>query len=212
MSPKFITLLMAGCTSQGIEDRRQKAEDRVAYSRDCQSTLTCPTEDNLAECRAEYLPTDDQRHVEGEVDYPVYPPVGGAHYRCWWDWGVFAEEIPEERWVHNLEHGGVVFLYNCPDGCSDEVSQIVSAFEGRERLIVSPYSHMEWRFAAVSWEYRTLMDCLDIDKLDSFYKKRMGHGPEDVASMAPSGCMEDDAENEGSSGPDTGDRASDTGS
>ncbi len=33
--------------------------------------------------------------------------------------------------MHNLEHGGVVFLYNCPLGCEDEIADLQSVMEAR---------------------------------------------------------------------------------
>jgi len=207
-----IILLLAGCT---------KVSEELADSSSgpCENELTCFTpeaadscEDCDATCQQDYLPSLDRRHLEGAVDYanldavehtegdPVYPPAAGPHYRCWWDWGVWEEEVPVERWVHNMEHGGVVFLYNCPEGCADEVAALVDAVGSRDRVVVSPYANMQWRFAAVAWEHRTLTQCLDVDHMVRFYTDRVGKGPEDVASMAPSGCMDDDTEESSDSG------------
>ena len=47
-----------------------------------------------------------------------------------------------------------------------------------------------------------MMDCLDIAALVSFYDAHMGNAPEDVASMAPTGCM--DEGRAGDSSDDTG--------
>jgi len=190
---------LGGC-GKGVSPTEQEP-DREAYSRSCSDTLACSASDGTRQCQEDYLPTNDQRHLEEPIDYAVYPPAGGPHYRCWWDWGVFTEAVPEERWVHNQEHGGVVFLYNCPDGCDAEVEQLVSALGDRERVIISPNTNMAWRFAASAWEYRIMMNCLDIAAMESFYESHFANGPEDVASMAPSGCMEDEAD---SGAPDTG--------
>jgi len=32
--------------------------------------------------------------------------------------GVYRAEIPEGDWVHSLQHGAVVVLLKCPDGCA----------------------------------------------------------------------------------------------
>ena len=219
---KMLTILffLASCT---------KVTEELADSSSgpCENELTCFAPEGVdscidcdATCQRDYLPSFDRRHLEGAVDYanldavehtygdPIYPPAAGPHYRCWWDWGVWEEEVPVERWVHNMEHGGVVFLYNCPEGCAEEVAALVEAVGARDRVIVSPYANMEWRFAAVAWEHRTLTQCLDVDHMVRFYTDRVGKGPEDVASMAPSGCM-DDEEDSGTS-KDTGD-SEDTG-
>ena len=46
--------------------------------------------------------------------YPHNPPIAGPHYWVWGRWGIHMESPPLPRgyWVHNLEHGGVVFVYN----------------------------------------------------------------------------------------------------
>lgn len=194
-------LFLLGCGK--IAPPAERPEPREAYSRSCSEALTCSVESGEPTCQEDYLPTNDQRHLDGDIEYPVYPPAGGAHYRCWWDWGVFETEVPEERWVHNQEHGGVVFLYNCPEGCADEVAALAAVFGPRERVIVTPDTDMKWKFAAAAWEYRIMMDCLDIEALASFYDAHMGNAPEDVASMAPTGCMDEE--------PDSGDSSDDTG-
>ena len=200
-------LLLIGCGK--IDSPAERTEPREAYSRSCSDSISCTAEAGDPSCQEDYLPTDDQRHLEGDIEYPVYPPAGGAHFRCWWDWGVFETEVPEERWVHNQEHGGVVFLYNCPEGCAEDVEALASLFAPLERVIVTPNTNMNWKFAATAWEYRIMMDCLDIEAMLSFYNAHMGNAPEDVTSMAPSGCM-DDEDTSGSSDDDTG-GASDTG-
>lgn len=50
---------------------------------------------------------------EGQsIAYPSYPPTYGAHWPAPATWGYHAEPVPDERAVHNLEHGGVVVSYN----------------------------------------------------------------------------------------------------
>ena len=74
---------------------------------------------------------------------------------------------------------------------------------------MTPDTDMKWKFAAAAWEYRIMMDCLDIEALASFYDAHMGNAPEDVASMAPTGCMDEESDS-GDSSDDTGE-AADTG-
>ena len=53
-------------------------------------------------------------HVpEGQsIAYPSYPPTYGAHWPAPATWGYHPEPVPDERAVHNLEHGGVVVSHN----------------------------------------------------------------------------------------------------
>jgi hypothetical protein len=50
-------------------------------------------------------------HVEGPVSYSVIPPVGGPHNATWMNAGIYTSPVPNERAVHNLEHGGVWITY-----------------------------------------------------------------------------------------------------
>jgi len=74
----------------------------------------------------EERPVESASHLLGPIDYPDPPPAGGDHNPCWTTWGVHADVVPVERWVHNLEHGGVVYLYregaapNADAGTSDD--------------------------------------------------------------------------------------------
>lgn len=54
-----------------------------------------------------------QHVAEGQtVQFDQTPPAGGAHWPSPASWGLSSAPIPDERAVHNLEHGGVVVSYN----------------------------------------------------------------------------------------------------
>lgn len=131
-----------------------------------------------------------REHVDGDIVYDDPPPMGGNHNACWAEWGVHTEEVGDEHWVHNMEHGGVVFLYNCPDGCDEEVTELTQYVTSVGSLaLLTPYSEMPYRFAAVSWGWRLLQDCLDMDTMDVFYTNHVGEGPESSSANPPDGCM-----------------------
>jgi hypothetical protein len=48
------------------------------------------------------------------ISYLSNPPASGPHWPWPANWGMHAGIVPHEWWVHNLEHGGIVLLYNCP--------------------------------------------------------------------------------------------------
>lgn len=129
-------------------------------------------------------------HVEGDVVYADPPPMGGNHNACWASWGIHTDEVADENWVHNLEHGGVVLLYNCPEGCEPEVAEMAAFVTAKgNRALLSPYAALPTKFAAVSWGWRLLQDCLDMDAVQTFYTNHVDEGPE-LSSSAPSdGCM-----------------------
>jgi hypothetical protein len=144
-----------------------------------------------AQCRYESLEVGHSVHVEGGMTYVDLPPVGGDHDPCWAAWGVYEAEIGDENWVHNMEHGAVVFLYNCPEGCESEVQEMSTFVEEHwGHSLLSPYSLMESRFAVVAWGVRLVTECLDMDAMAQFYEIHVDHAPESTTSMPPEDCME----------------------
>lgn len=154
------------------------------------STEGCASCDG--ECRIDHVPATSREHTDGEpVDYPDRPPTSGEHDPCWAEWGVHTEEVPDENWVHNLEHGGVVFLWNCPEGCEEEVAAIGTLVGslGEGRALASPYGLMESRFAVVAWEWRLLTECHDEASFRAFFDEHVAQAPE-VSTADPTLCMD----------------------
>jgi hypothetical protein len=152
-----------------------------AGSSDAGVASACPACDGCVQ----EIPVTSANHVEGNIVYPDPPPVGGDHNPCWLNFGIYRTEQPDERWVHNLEHGGVAFLYHCPDGCPAEVAALERFAVGKEQMLVMPYREMHSKFAAVSWGYRVLTDCLDLDLYADFYRNHVDHGPESIKTGPP---------------------------
>lgn len=134
------------------------------------------------------LPVTGSAHINGPLDYPDKPPVGGDHNPCWARWGVYERELATERWVHNLEHGGVVFLFRCEGGCASEVAAMASIVEQNPQAILTPYAALPTRFAVVSWGVRLTSDCFDQERFVRFYDEHVGHGLEQVSSNPSSSC------------------------
>src|SRR5262245_31883099 len=57
------------------------------------------------------------------VTYQNNPPASGPHYPVWLRYEEFSTALPRPYWVHNLEHGGVIFLYR-PDAPAAVVSAL----------------------------------------------------------------------------------------
>jgi hypothetical protein len=137
-------------------------------------------------------------HPEGtDLTYGRTPPASGPHWDCWAPWAVASRELPPERFVHNLEHAGIVMLYRCnetlaPDGgraCPAEFSE-VEAFvasqpagpDGRKRFLVSSSSTLPTRFAALAWGWTLESDVLDPAEFACFAAAHLEQGPENFGS------------------------------
>jgi hypothetical protein len=128
------------------------------------------------------------QHVPEPVRYTDNPPSGGDHAACWSKFGVHEEAVPEGRWVHNLEHGAVVFLHNCPEDCSDEIAKLELLAKGRPFALVTPNTRLRTRFAVVAWGVHMLSDCVDEEAFEQFYDKHVDQAGESTTAAPPGGC------------------------
>ena len=126
-----------------------------------------------------------------KITYEHNPPTSGCHYPppdAPVTAGAYDKAIPPEYWVHNLEHGYVVVLYNCPSGCHDDFDKLQSWYGGLPadpggvvkyaKVLILPYSDMKPKFAMVSWGWYDSMDGLDIDEVQRFYDDHNNHSLE----------------------------------
>ena len=67
--------------------------------------------------------------VTGDVGYSTTPPTSGRHWNGWAACGFYGPEqsLPDERIIHNMEHGNIVVSYNLTD--EDQIQELKDAFE-----------------------------------------------------------------------------------
>src|SRR5256886_15074946 len=64
---------------------------------------------------------EGRNHIDPSTTptYKFYPPASGPHYSAQGiapvDWQTIAT-LQEGQYIHNLEHGGIAILYDCPSG------------------------------------------------------------------------------------------------
>lgn len=138
-------------------------------------------------------------HVEPgtPLDYATNPPTSGTHFAVWAAWGRHHDDEPLDRgyWLHNLEHGGVAFLYHCPEGCADEIAALEELVRGlpadphcapplrtRTLLTADPLLPDGVRFAAVAWGFAYTASCLDLASLRAFYDEHVGMAAENFCA------------------------------
>jgi hypothetical protein len=162
----------------------------------CDASRSGPACDGGVDCPASCGPGVDSPPFEGAqhvaeptpVHYNANPPASGSHWPMWQEpWGDYPMELPRERWVHNLEHGGVVLLYNCPSGCEDVHQALIAIRNGRQpdqynavRILVTPDSVMPHKVAAVAWLWRWQGDTVDANAINCFINARYDRAPESL--------------------------------
>jgi hypothetical protein len=131
------------------------------------------------------------------ITWDSNPPSSGPHYPYWAAYQTYSSPVPRPYYVHNLEHGTIVFLYNCsdPNGCAD----VVAAFEAveaalptdpicdpsmgvRVRTLITPDPLLDVPIAAVAWGWTYKAECLDPPSLQAFATAHYGMGPEQICT------------------------------
>ncbi len=89
-------------------------------------------------------------HVQGNVDYPQTPPVGGDHAPVWQNCGYYSKPIVKEQGVHSMEHGAVWITYD-PNLASDQVTVLRNLAKSQTYVLVSPFPGLPSPVVATAW-------------------------------------------------------------
>lgn len=115
------------------------------------------------------------QHVEGPVNYPQKPAVGGDHAGQWQNCGFYSQPIRNENAVHSLEHGAVWIGYS-PDLPEEEIDRLESLAANEDLALVSPVADMEAPVVASSWGRQLAVDSASDPRLKKFLD-RFVNGP-----------------------------------
>jgi hypothetical protein len=127
------------------------------------------------------LPAKHVKQGTKITDYNSDPPTSGNHWPVTAPWGISAEPVDDELLVHNLEHGGIVIEYDCPEGCQDVVDQLnalVSPYP--VKLVLAPRANMKHMIAVTAWSRLLTMDELNLDQINAFIDVYIDQGPEKI--------------------------------
>ena len=118
---------------------------------------------------------EGHEHIDTEPESYIWktrPPTSGPHAPYIDAWGVKTEPVPDWIQIHNLEDGGVIFHYNCPEGCEEEVAEVEEIMRGfdesMEYMILEPYPNMEHKFAMTAWTRMLVLDDIDREQIEDF--------------------------------------------
>jgi Protein of unknown function (DUF3105) len=123
-----------------------------------------------------------QQHVTGTVQYDSTPPVSGSHAAspvplC----GTYGDQIPNEQFVHTLEHGTIGILYDPEKVKVSDVRRIEEIVAGYDSHVLSmPYPTMETAIAVTSWGEMMRLDSLDAGAVREYIDTFRQKGPEKI--------------------------------
>ena len=131
--------------------------------------------------------------LEGEDPgpYNTNPPTSGAHYGADLEAGFYEEAeaaglgpYPEGYLVHNLEHGYVIFWYNCDlldeVACTELKANIQDVMDGENdfKVIGFPWPSIDAPVVMTSWTRRLVFDEFDSDLARQFVRTYRNQAPE----------------------------------
>jgi len=150
-------------------------------------------------------------HVPVGTDITTWdsnPPSSGEHYPIWAAFQEFSTPVPRGYYVHDLEHGAIVLLYNCSllddagagsDAASDAgdagtacdalvagLRQVVASMPTdpmcdpsiRVRYVLTPDPLIAYPVAAAAWGWTYNASCLDLPTLEAFAHDHYAQAPE----------------------------------
>ncbi|XP_047005040.1 uncharacterized protein LOC124624081 [Schistocerca americana] len=119
------------------------------------------------------------KHLEYDRDLPTF----GPHRPLWPIYGEY-KFVPRQRWLHSLEHGGIVMLYHpCADPSEVEaLKQLVK--NCLRRHIISPYNLLDSKrpLALLAWGWRMTFSAVQPQIVQRFIKMHALKGPERIAT------------------------------
>ena len=131
-------------------------------------------------------------HVPEGTDpgpYNTNPPTSGHHYASEMNAGFYDTQDPQKPYpagylVHNLEHGYVIFWYNCDllseQECNTLKDQIKSVMDQEDnfKVIAYPWKSIDVPVVMTSWGHLLKFKAFDPQQAKDFVDRNRGKAPE----------------------------------
>jgi hypothetical protein len=126
--------------------------------------------------------------------YSSTPAASGDHWDTsqLLDWGVYSTAVPQERAIHNLEHGGIVIWYQAGQLSAPQVAELAEYTRRwnsteRYKVLVAPWAGSDFGapIAMVAWTWLLYLDEIDTDLMDRFVDQHYGDAPEPGGGPGP---------------------------
>lgn len=120
--------------------------------------------------------------------YSSVPATSGPHWSSAdspGPWGVYPTAQPQERLLHNMEHGGVVIWYQ-PALLDAEGLAALTTFVQQQitterfKVILAPWGGADFGHpvAVTAWNWLLYLDSADLDQVRAFIDAHYGNAPE----------------------------------
>lgn len=152
----------------------------------------CPDAAGVVQLGVELsIPNEGATHFPTgtQLTYAANPPASGPHWPSPAMRGFYEAPLDEEFWVHNLEHGYIVVLFNCNGACDAELLETLRSLPARlpdsgvfgyEKVIVTPYACLPANvlITLVAWDVQLHLAQYDEAAILEFYNRYLDQGPE----------------------------------
>jgi len=117
--------------------------------------------------------------------YTSVPASSGKHWPTPANWGVYTTALPEERFLHNLEHGGIVIVYQPSKLDAAGISALTTWVRQqitteRFKVILTPWAGADFGhpIAVTAWDWLLYLDTPDTDSIRTFLDNHYQKSPE----------------------------------
>ncbi len=131
------------------------------------------------------MPSRDHVQEGTTVVYSTNPPTSGEHSGKPATWGVYpSTPPPDERLVHNLEHGGVVMYYNPAKLDPETVEQFKALTRDLQKdqkcVILTQRASIpdDKSIALTAWGTLAMLEQYDEAAIRAFWRDDVAQGPE----------------------------------
>lgn len=140
------------------------------------------------------VPANSDQHVAAGTPpgpYNTDPPTGGAHYAETLPAKFYEEvdvaslpEYPQGYLVHNLEHGHVIFWYNCDlldetscGNLKEQIREVMDDLNGF-KVVAFPWKTLDMPVAMTSWDRIQRFESFDPTQALAFVRVNRNRAPE----------------------------------
>ena len=135
----------------------------------------------------QFFESQSRAHINPDEEHEVYnsnPPTSGSHLGSPAAVGYYSEVLPDERVIHNLEHGDIWIAYHPRVLELEEVMTVLRSFENDGKVIITPREANDFDVSLVAWNWLDGFNIeegiIETERIEDFIKRYRNRGPEKV--------------------------------